>query len=77
MCRQCEFSGTLASEEAEACFVLPLREAVAHFARRNREDPRRRQRWGSSDNGNAHMGIGISADLFGVGFLPLLGEPGR
>ena len=32
---QTEFSGTLASEESKACFVLPLREAVARFARRN------------------------------------------
>jgi hypothetical protein len=34
--RQCAVSArTLMSEEAEACFVLPLREAVAHFALRN------------------------------------------
>ena len=35
MCGQSEFGATLASEESEACFVLPVREAVAHFARRN------------------------------------------
>ena len=29
---------------------------------------------GGSDDGNAHMGIDKSAN-FGVGFLPLLGEP--
>ena len=28
-------SGRLMAEEAKTCFVLPLREAVAHFARRD------------------------------------------
>jgi hypothetical protein len=31
----CGVTGLLLSEEAEACFVLTLREAVAHFAGRN------------------------------------------
>jgi hypothetical protein len=33
--KQGESIGGLMSEKAETCFVLPLREAVAHFARRN------------------------------------------
>jgi hypothetical protein len=64
----------VASEETEACFVLPLREPVSHFARRNTRSTETEV--GSSDDGNAHTGIDISAN-FGVGFLPLLGEPGR
>ena len=43
MCGLCEFSETKASEESEACFVLPLQEAVAHFARRNTRSSTRRQ----------------------------------
>jgi hypothetical protein len=35
LCRQCGDSEVLMLEEAEACFVLPLREAAAHFAYRN------------------------------------------
>jgi hypothetical protein len=30
MCGQCALRETLMSEEAEACFVIPLREAVAY-----------------------------------------------
>jgi hypothetical protein len=63
----------LMSEKAETCFVLPLREAVVHFARRNTRSTDAKM--GCSDNGNAHTSINIAAD-FGVGFLPLLGEHG-
>jgi hypothetical protein len=64
----------LASKKAETCFVLPLREAVAHFARRNTRSTDAKM--GCSDNGNAHTSIlDIAAD-FRVGFLPLLGEHG-
>ena len=75
-CRQCEFSGILASEESDACLVLPLREAVAHFGRRNTRSTETEV--GSSDDGNAHTGIDISTN-FGVlvGFLSLLGDPGK
>jgi hypothetical protein len=62
------------SEKAETCFVLPLREAVAHFGRRNvrsTDDAK----MGSSNNGNAHTSIVTVADS-GLGFLPLLGEHG-
>jgi hypothetical protein len=60
------------SEKAETCFVLPLREVVAHFARRN---ARSKDAWmGCSDNGNTHTSIDIAAD-FGAGFLPLVGTP--
>jgi hypothetical protein len=61
------------SEKAGACFVLPLREAVAHFARRNARSTD--AKLGCSDNGNAHTSIDIAADLR-AGFLPLLGEHG-
>jgi hypothetical protein len=57
------------SEEAKACFfVLPLQEAVAHFARRNTRSTETEM--GSSDNGDAHTSIAMSAN-FEVGFLPL------
>jgi hypothetical protein len=63
------------SEEAEACFVLPLREAVAHFARRNTRSADTEM--GSSDNGDAHTGASIDmAANLEAGFLPLLGENG-
>jgi hypothetical protein len=64
------------SEEAETCFVLPLREAVlAHFARRKYEIQPRIWRWmGSSDNDDAHKSIGIAANFGEGGFRPLLGE---
>jgi hypothetical protein len=61
------------SEKAETCFVLPLREAVAHFARRNTRSTDAKM--GGSDNGNAHTSIDIGAD-FAAGFFPLLGEQG-
>ena len=63
------------SEEAEACLILPLRESVAHFARRNARSAETEM--GGSDDGYAHASIDISSANFGVGFLPLLGEPGR
>jgi hypothetical protein len=63
----------LMSEKAQTCFVLPLREAVAHFARGNTRSSDTKMCF--SDNGNTHTSIGIAAD-FRVGFLPLLGEHG-
>jgi hypothetical protein len=70
---QGESIGGLTSEKAETCFVLPLREAVAHFARRNTRSTD--TQIGCSDNGNTHTSIDIAADL-GAGFLPLRGEHG-
>jgi hypothetical protein len=64
----------LVSKKAETCFVLPLREAVAHFARRNARFTDTKM--GCSDNGNAHTSIDIAADFSRAGFLPLLGEHG-
>ena len=61
------------ADQAEAFFVLPLREAVAHFARRNTVPGTRRsteREIGSPDNGDTHTSIGISAS-FGAGFPPL------
>jgi hypothetical protein len=57
------------SKKAETCFVLPLREAVAHFARRNTRSTDAKM--GCSDNGNAHTSVNTAAH-FRVGFLPLL-----
>jgi hypothetical protein len=65
--------GGLMSEKSETCFVLPLREAVAHFTGRNTRSTDAKM--GCSDNGNAHTSINIAAD-FRVGFLPLLDEHG-
>jgi hypothetical protein len=62
------------SEEAEACFVLPLREAAAHFACRNVRSAEA-EMGGSSDDGNAHVSNDMSADL-GTGFLPFFSEQG-
>jgi hypothetical protein len=54
--------GCLMSEKAETCFVLPLREAVAHFARRNTRSTDAKM--GCSDNGNdAHTSINVAADF--------------
>jgi hypothetical protein len=61
------------SKKAETCFVLPLREAVAHFARRNTRSTDAKM--GCSDNGNAHASIDMAPD-FRAGFLPLLSEHG-
>jgi hypothetical protein len=67
--RHCGVSASLLLEEAETCFVLPLREAVAHFARRNARSTDAKK-MGCSDNGNAHTtSIDMAAD-FRVGFLP-------
>jgi hypothetical protein len=57
------------SEEAEAWFILPLRESVAHIARRNTISTETEM--GSSDDGYAQTNIDISAN-FRVGFLPLI-----
>jgi hypothetical protein len=51
--RHCGVSGALLSEEAQTCFVLPRREAVAHFARRNTGSTPDAE-MGGSDNGDAH-----------------------
>jgi hypothetical protein len=59
------------SEKAETCFVIPQREAVAHFARSNARSTDAKM--GVSDNGNAHTSI-VTAACFRAGFLPLLGE---
>ena len=56
-----------------------LREAVAHYARRNMSSTDAAEVVGSSDDDNAapHTSIDISPANFGaVGFLPLLGESG-
>ena len=51
LCRQCgEDSEVLMSEEAEACFVLPLREAAAHFSCRNARSAEAEM--GGSNDGN-------------------------
>jgi hypothetical protein len=42
------------SEDAEACFVLPLREAFAHLAYRNTRSTET-EMGGSSDDGDAHV----------------------
>ena len=54
---QCVISGTLMAEEAEACFVLPLREVVAHFARR-KGDPRRQEMSSPDNDGDAPTNVG-------------------
>jgi hypothetical protein len=60
--------------QGPGCFVLPpLREAVAHFARRNARSTDTEM--GSSDDGDTHTCIDIAAN-FGVGILPLLGKHG-
>ncbi len=61
------------SEEAEACFVLPLREAAAHFACRNSRSAEAEM--GSSNYGNTHSSIDMSTDL-GIGFLPFFSKQG-
>jgi hypothetical protein len=43
------------SKEAEASFVLPLREAIAHFARRDLRPSEAEA--GGSDYSNAHSSI--------------------
>jgi hypothetical protein len=61
----------LVAKQAEACFILPLREAIAHFARRDSRPTETEV--GGSDYGNAHSSTDVSANLR-VGFLPLLGK---
>jgi hypothetical protein len=46
------------SKEAETCFVLPLRETVAHFARRKTRPTDTEM--GSSDNGDTHARIDMA-----------------
>ena len=63
--------GDLVSEQAKASLVLPLREAVAHFARRDTRSAETEV--GGSDYGNAHSSFDVSTNLR-VRFLPLLGK---
>jgi hypothetical protein len=72
--RQHGVSGALMSEEAKVCFVLPLREAVAHFACPNARSTDTEM--GSSDDGNAHTSSIAMAANFGVALLPLLSKHG-
>jgi hypothetical protein len=51
--------------------VLPLREAIAHFARRNTRSSTDTEIGSSDKNGDAHSSIDIAANFL-VGFLPLL-----
>jgi hypothetical protein len=51
----------LVSKKAETCFVLPLREAVAHFVRLNAGSTDAKM--GCSDKGNAHTSIATAADF--------------
>jgi hypothetical protein len=60
-------SGALSSEEANTCFVLPLQEALVHFASRNTRSTY--SEMGSSDNGDACTSILDTPANFGVGFL--------
>jgi hypothetical protein len=60
-------------EEADACVVLPLREAVAHFAFRNARSTEAEM--GGSKHGNTHASIDISTCL-GIGFLLFFGKQG-
>ena len=63
-------------ERVEGLLCPPaLREAVSHdFASQNMRSTEAEVN--SSDNGNTHVSIDKSTN-FGVGFLPLLGEPDR
>jgi hypothetical protein len=61
------------SEEAEACFVLPLREAAANFACRNARSAEAEM--GGSNDGNTRASIDTSTDI-GTGFLPLFSQQG-
>jgi hypothetical protein len=58
-------------KQAKAGFILPLREVVAHFARRDSRPAETEV--GGSDYGNAHSSTEVSANLR-VGFLRLLGK---
>ncbi len=58
------------SEEAEACFVLPLREAITHFTSRDLGPSEAEV--GSSAYGNAHASTDVATNLQ-VGFFPFLG----
>ena len=60
--RQRGDSEVLVSEEAEACFVLPLREAAAHFACRNARSAEAEM--GGSNDGNAHSSIDVQVPCF-------------
>jgi hypothetical protein len=59
--------------EAEACFVLPLREAAAHFACRNARSAEAEM--GGFKDGKTHSSIDISTDS-GTGFLPFFIKQG-
>jgi hypothetical protein len=62
------------AKQAKASFVLPLREAVAHFTSRDLGPSEAEV--GSSAYGNAHVSIDVSTKLQ-IGFLPFLGKKGR
>jgi hypothetical protein len=63
----------LMSEKAEACFVLPLREAAAHFDCRN-------ARSAEAEMGGSNDGTLIRAltclQTWGIGFLPFFSKQG-
>jgi hypothetical protein len=61
----------LVVKQAKACFILPLGEVIAHFARQDLRPTETEV--GGSDYGNAQSSTDISVNLR-VGFLPLLGE---
>jgi hypothetical protein len=63
------------SEEAEACFVLPLREASAHFACRNARSAEAEMGRGSND-GNTHASIDMTHTDLGIKFLPFSNKQG-
>jgi hypothetical protein len=65
------------SEEAEASFILQLREAAAHCACRNARSVEAEM--GGSDDGNAHAtaSIDTSTDFLGTGFLPFFSKQAR
>jgi hypothetical protein len=63
------------TEQTKSGFVLPLREAFAHFACQNTRSAK--PEMGGSDECNTHSSIDISANFVGVGFLPLFGESPR
>jgi hypothetical protein len=71
--RQHGDSEVLMSEEAEAYFVLALREAAAHFACRNARFAEVEMGGSNYCNDHMHMRIGISTDL-GIGFLPFFSK---
>jgi hypothetical protein len=62
------------AKQAKVCFVLPLREAIAHFS--SPDLGPMEAEVGSLVYGDAHASIDVSTKLR-AGFLPLLGKKGR